>query len=295
MQNSEDRLGGAANVALNVQALGATVYLCSVVGEDANGHILQNLLKKRNLDASGLILSDARPTTVKTRVMAGNQQLLRVDQESSADLSAVEENSLLGIIRRRFAELDIDVVIFQDYNKGVLTPRLISETIGEAHQRQIPTAVDPKERHFWQYQGVTLFKPNLREMQEQTDFPMQADLQDLAKADALLRSRLHNQLTLITLSSKGLYLRGEGEGIIYPTFSRSIADVCGAGDTVISVAALALAAGLPVAQIAILANLAGGQVCERVGVVPVDLAQLELEFAVEGEALLTGKNGDAIY
>lgn len=277
-QGSEDRLGGAANVALNIRALGATPHLCSVLGEDENGRRFTELLPPQGIAGDGLLHSKDRVSTVKTRVIAQSQHLLRVDQEDTHALTANEEEALLERFYRIVREQPIDVLIFQDYNKGVLTPSLIESIIEEAKRRGIPTAVDPKFDNFWAFRGVTLFKPNLREIQHQLDLPIQLELADLQKAAAEIRRRLHHQFSLITLSERGLFIEADRDGSIIPTQPRTIADVCGAGDTVISVAALALALELPLQDMARLANLAGGQVCEKVGVVPVDKAQLQGEF-----------------
>lgn len=270
LRQEENRLGGAANVALNLRAMGAIPYLCSVVGQDGNGDTFLNLLPQHQLSAAGISRSRERCTTVKTRILAQNQQLLRVDREDLQDLSAEEESDLLALIQQILDEENIDLILFQDYNKGVLTSSLIQEIIAEAHARAIPTAVDPKKANFWAYRNTTLFKPNLREIQQQVDFRVTPDLATLDRATAVIRERLSNLYTMITLSDRGLYLHDGQQGIIVPTQARSIADVSGAGDTVISVAALALAAGMPTSWLAHLANAAGGQVVEKPGVVPVD-------------------------
>lgn len=277
-QGSEDRLGGAANVALNIKALGATPYLCSVLGQDDNGRRFQELLVPHSMSDSGLLFSDERKSTVKTRVIAQSQHLLRVDQEDTHPLSEEEATALLEKVGHLLNSRPIDVIIFQDYNKGVLTPKVIRDIIQQARRLNIPTAVDPKYDNFWAFRGVTLFKPNLREIQHQLDFAVSPEPASMQRAAAEIRRRLQNELTLITLSEKGLFIEADKTGDIVPTQARTIADVCGAGDTVISVAALALALGLPTEDIAHLSNLAGGQVCEKVGVVPLDKSQLKREF-----------------
>ena len=274
----EDRLGGAANVALNIKALGATPILCSVVGKDDNAESIFKLLPKSDLSAKGIIQSNDRPTTVKTRVIAQNQHLFRVDREVTTDLNAHEEAQLIDRIIEFLEQKTIDLILFQDYNKGVLSLNVIRTIVLQAIKRDIPTAVDPKFKNFWAYKHVTLFKPNLKEIKHQVDFDLQPNLNDLKKAAKLVRSRLGNQYTLITLSDKGLFLDQDSDAAIYPTQPRSIADVCGAGDTVIALASLGLALPYEMQDVAILANMAGGQVCERVGVVPVDKSQLEKEY-----------------
>lgn len=277
-QDDEDRLGGAANVALNIKALGATPYLFSVIGQDGNHKSFLSEMQRNGLDERGLLLSGERVTTVKTRVIAQNQHLLRVDKEDTHDLSDEETGQLAERLHACLEELNIDVIIFQDYNKGVLRPELIDTVIGIAEQRGIPTVVDPKFKNFWAYRRVTLFKPNLREIQDQLSFSVSPSAEDLLTATRVIRERLDNQISLITLSDKGLFVEKQGNYHLLPTQARNIADVCGAGDTVISIVSLALALGRPLAEIGHLANLAGGQVCEKVGVVPVDKDQLKREF-----------------
>lgn len=277
-QSEEDRLGGAGNVALNMISLGANPILCSVIGKDPESAHLSDLLPRNGLSADGLIHSAERPTTVKTRVMAQHQHLLRIDRESARDLSEEETGSLLGRVRELLGQRDIHLIVFQDYNKGVLTEEVIREVLSEARKRGIPTAVDPKKRNFWAYQGVSLFKPNLKEVRDSLPFPVEADPASLKAAAEYIRLKLQNEITLITLSEKGLYIEQGGEQELVGTRPRSIADVCGAGDTVISVAALGKAAGLDIGDIAHLANLAGGLVCEKAGVTPVDKSELIREY-----------------
>jgi len=278
LEGEDLRLGGAANVALNVKAMGANPILCSVVGNDEDGTIFRDLLPEYGMSNEGILHSTERRTSVKTRVMAGAQHLLRLDQEDTHDLSASEANQLLSAIRQVLDEQKIQVILFQDYNKGILSPPVIREVILEALKRDIPTAVDPKFQNFWAYKHITLFKPNLKEIRAQVPMKVQVNLDSLQKAAAYIQEQLGNQHTLITLSEKGLFLETAGQSAIIPTEPRAVADVCGAGDTVISIVALGLGLRLDLQEIALLANLAGGQVCEKVGVVPVDKVQLEQEY-----------------
>lgn len=287
-QDTEDRLGGAANVALNVKALGSVPILCSVTGSDEDGAILQHILQKLDLSSEGILASPERRSTVKTRVLGNHQQMLRIDKEDTHGLSSAEEMSLLHRIKGILETKKVQVIIFQDYNKGVLTPSVISGVLQLAKAQQIPTTVDPKKANFFAYRGVTLFKPNLKEIRDSAPFEVKPTLESLQNASAFLQEKLHNRLTMITLSEKGLYLADENEGgQLYPTIARNIADVSGAGDTVISVAALALGAGLPLGLMARLCNLAGGQVCEYPGVVPIDVRILAQELS---EAAITLHN-----
>jgi rfaE bifunctional protein kinase chain/domain len=278
LEGEDLRLGGAANVALNVRAMGATPILCSVVGDDEDGQVFRQLLPEYGMSNQSIILSKARRTTVKTRVMAGAQHLLRLDQEDTHDLNDAEAEQLLEVIEQVLDTQEIHVILFQDYNKGILTPKVIREVILESIRRGIPTAVDPKFNNFWAYKQITLFKPNLKEIRAQSPQPVQTNLASLQAAATYTKAQLGNQHTLITLSEKGLFLETGGRGSIIPTEPRAVADVCGAGDTVISIVALGLGLKLDLQETALLANLAGGQVCEKVGVVPVDKEQLQVEY-----------------
>ena len=278
LYNSDNRLGGAANVALNVQAMGAKAFLCSVIGKDENASMFLDLMPLEDLNALGLIQSNERRTTVKTRVIASNQHLLRVDTEDTHELSTVETTRFLQSIVSLLDDHKIDVILFQDYNKGVLTEEVIHSIIEEANRRNIPTAVDPKKDNFFAYQKTSLFKPNLKEVRDALPFDVHPNLDSLQKASNFLRKNLNHKNTLITLSEKGIFADDENESVILPTQPRNITDVCGAGDTVISIAALGLALGLNLKDIAVLTNLAGGQVCEKVGVVPVNKNQLKEEY-----------------
>ncbi|MEN0050453.1 MAG: bifunctional ADP-heptose synthase [Bacteroidota bacterium] len=279
LQASENRLGGAANVALNVKALGATPYLCSVVGDDKYGQLFQEILTEASISTKYISVSSQRRTTVKTRIIASNQHVLRVDEEDTKNLSEDEQEDYLSIIKELLDQKEIQVILFQDYNKGVLNTRTIREIILEGIKRDIPTVVDPKFKNFWEYKRVNLFKPNLREIAAKVPFEVKADLESLKKATQYIKQQIGNHHTMITLSSQGIFVDEKG-GKISPTKQRAIADVCGAGDAVISAAALGLACGMELSKIVQLANLAGGQVCERVGVSPVDLKQLKKEYKV---------------
>ena len=280
LRNIENRLGGAANVALNIKAMGATPYLFSVNGSDTEGDDFLNLMTKNDLPTVGILISDQRVTTVKTRIMAGTQQMLRVDNEMTNDLDEAFRLIFLAKIKDFLEKQNIDVIIFQDYNKGVLSLATIQDIMTEAIKRGIPTAVDPKRHNFLNYKNATLFKPNLKEIRDAVPFDIKPELDSLQQATAFLNDTLANRYTMITLSSRGLFLNDthtEGSKI-YPTQPRNIADVSGAGDSVISVAALCLALDLDRDTIAQLSNLAGSQVCEVAGVVPVNREQLKQEW-----------------
>ena len=278
VRGEDTRLGGAANVALNVQALGAKPVLCSVIGKDAHTNTLIGLLKKQNMSRDGMVVSDKRICTVKTRMIGNNHQLLRVDTEETGSLTKQERASLIAKIKKLIAKAD--VVIFEDYDKGVIDEEVINATVKAAAKRKIPVVVDPKKVNFLNYKGVTLFKPNLKELKEglklDTDLSNNKNLSDaILKLQKLLKAKM----VMATLSEKGVVIT-EGNKLIHePAHVRTIADVSGAGDTVVSVAALALATGCTPQQVAALSNLAGGLVCEEVGVVPVNVKQFAEEAA----------------
>lgn len=269
VRKKEIRLGGAANVALNIQALDAAPIVCSVIGDDSDGEALLDLLNRSGISVEGIVRSRYRITTNKERYMSGSQHLLRVDNEMDGDLNASDQEELLFRIRDLVPKCD--VVIFQDYDKGVLNPIIISKTIAYAAENNIPVVVDPKKRNFLSYKNVSLFKPNLKEIREglKIDFDP-GDNDQLQRAVCLLKEKLQAEAALLTLSDKGVYIDDGREKILIPAHLRSISDVSGAGDTVISIAALCVALRLPSQFLAELSNLGGGLVCEHVGVVPVD-------------------------
>ncbi len=279
LNQTDDRLGGASNVALNVQALGAQVFLIGATGNDENAQIFQNLLKKHQLSSIGIIKDPFRPTTIKTRVISNGQQLLRIDQESTEDIKPDIENKILDVFHKILSNHVPDVIIFQDYNKGVLTKKLIKNLISTTNLRNIPTIIDPKDHNFYEYKGCTLFKPNLKEIRAKVPFTIQSNqLIDLNKANDFVKKKLQNQITIITLSEWGIYLNNQIEHHICPVTKKEIVDVCGAGDTVLSILALCLASNINLETMGILANIAGGQVCSNIGVVPVNKKELIEEY-----------------
>jgi len=277
VESREKRLGGAANVALNIQALGATPILCSIVGVDEEGKIFKELLKKRGITSKGILSSQHRVTTVKNRVISGSQQMLRIDHETDKPLELLEEKSFIQSIQNIVNE--IDLVIFEDYDKGCLNENIIQEVISYCNNKNVPTAVDPKKKNFNAYKNCTLFKPNLKELKEglKVDFDIKNE-NEFNNAVNQLNRNLTFQKALITLSERGVYLYdSHNKDIQIPAHIRNIADVSGAGDTVISIAGLCLALGLNNTFLAELANLGGGIVCESLGVVPIDRKRLMKE------------------
>lgn len=275
VDKKEDRLGGAANVALNIQAMGATPVLCAVVGADKNGKLFSDLLKKQKISAQAIINSKERITTVKTRIIGNNHQMLRVDEEINSPLNKKETESILETIKKLISTQKIDVIIFEDYDKGCLTPEVIKGVLSYASKKNIPTAVDPKKNNFWEYSGVTLFKPNLKELKEglKSDFD-HSNSKELGKVVSGFIQKQKIEMALVTLSDKGMYTHSGSVKEIIPAHVRTISDVSGAGDTVISIAALCVALKLNPVLTATLANLAGGLVCEQTGVVPINKKQL---------------------
>ena len=278
LQNSENRLGGAANVALNIKALGANPILCSVIGKDEFGSHLLDILPKHGITTKGIIQSDNRVTTVKTRVIASNQHILRVDTEDTHDLDNKERQRLLNNIVSIIESKSPDVILFQDYNKGVLSEQIISDIMLIAVKQDIKTVVDPKLKNFFAYKKATLFKPNLKEVKDAININFPKSNSFLHNATQYLREKAGVENIIITLGEKGMYINDGKLQVSIPTQARDIADVCGAGDTVVSVAALGIGIEMSLENIAILANLAGGIVCEQVGVVPIDLNQLKEEY-----------------
>ncbi len=271
----ENRLGGAANVALNVQALGATPILCSVIGKDEKGDILKKLVEKRNLSNIGLLSNKKRRTTIKSRIISSNQHLLRVDEEDVENLQSDIENEFIIHIIKLLKNHKISTVIFEDYDKGVITKRVIEKTVSFCQKKNIPILVDPKKRNFNYYNNVTLLKPNFKEFIEGLNIDInKSNIKSIFKASKELSKKLNSKYIMITLSELGVFIFDNDNYFHIQAEIRDIADVSGAGDTVISTAALCLAAGLSSYDIAKISNLAGGLVCEKVGVVPINKKQL---------------------
>lgn len=272
----ENRLGGAGNVVLNVASLGAKPLVFSVIGDDSTGSSLLDILREAGLSVDGIIQEAGRPTTVKERVIAGSQQLLRVDSETEKAISSTSVSALLAAVKAAIS--NVDVIIFEDYDKGVLSAGLIQEVMVMAKAAGIPTVVDPKKKNFFAYQGATLFKPNLHELRDGLGLDS-SDLSSLALPATVKKFKESQNFEglFVTLSERGVYMDFRSELVAIPAHIRQIADVSGAGDTVISIAACALAAGASPAQIAELANLGGGLVCEFLGVVPIEVNLLKRE------------------
>lgn len=273
-------LGGASNVAMNVLALGAQPVLCALVGNDDDGKRLMQRLDELGMSKDGIVISNDRPTTVKTRVIASHQHVVRVDEESDKEANDNEKKLLSERIEKLLPQCQ--VVIFEDYDKGVLSEKIIAQATALAGKHNIPTIVDPKKRNFLSYNNVTLFKPNLKELREGLKIELSAGNQDQVKhATAMLKEKLGAKGVMVTLSEHGVYIDYQNQKIKLPAHEREIADVSGAGDTVVSVAALCTALNLDAKMIASLSNLAGGLVCQHVGAVPIDKKELMKEAQKE--------------
>lgn len=276
--SQENRLGGAANVALNIQSLGATPILCAVIGSDDRSKIFYELLGKQSMTSIGIIEDNERMTTMKTRIISNDQQMLRVDREIDKPISSLVEKQFSMNINKILCENNISAIIFEDYDKGSITPNIIASVVAKAKELSIPVLVDPKKRNFLAYDYVTLFKPNFKELNEGLKIEAtKTNPEGLFKAAQVLHKEKNIELVMITLSEAGVFISNGSEYKIIPAHFRSITDVSGAGDTVISVAALCLAAGLNPFATSAVANLAGGLVCEKVGVVPIEKSLLKEE------------------
>ena len=267
IEKHEKRLGGAANVAKNIASLGATPILCSVIGDNDQGFF--ELMNKQGLCTKG-VLQENRKTTVKTRIISNNKHQIRVDEE---DLFPIQTEQLF--INNTIALMEsVSVIILQDYNKGVLTPTVIEKIINAAKSKHIPVAVDPKKDNFWAYQGVDLFKPNLKELNDAYDTQVAGtNIADIEKQTKNLQKKLKAKTILLTLSENGIF-HLSNESLHQAAFERNIVDVSGAGDSVIAAAALGLSIGLTTQEICTISNLSGGLVCEKAGITPIQKEKL---------------------
>ena len=283
LQRKETRVGGAANVALNLRALGAPTTVFAVIGNDLEGKDLKGLLETEGIDTSYIHTSASRVTTNKVRIMGRNQQMMRLDHENTHDINAAESKALLDNFYAYVEKEQPALIILEDYNKGVLTAEMIEAIIAYCNQKGIPTAVDPKQKNFLAYKNCTLFKPNLKEVKEglKIEIP-NIDLANMQQVHTALHAALNHSISFITLSEHGVYFAQGDKQQLIPTHIRNIADVSGAGDTVIAVASLVYAYSKDIALAAEMANIAGGLVCELVGTAPID----KILLANEVEKLL---------
>lgn len=282
LQQAEYRLGGAGNVARNLAALGARVSIFAAVGEDENANVLCDKLQEQKIDCEGIMHLENYRTTVKTRLLGGTQQLLRVDDEEYRELTSGEMTRFLKDLEAFIEKQEPDGIILQDYNKGLLSADLIGGILDLAKKNDVKVAVDPKFANFLAYQSVFLFKPNLRELEAALPFRLETTMDGLKRATSYLREKLNAGSFCITLSERGIYLDNGKSTILAPAQARRVVDVCGAGDAVISVLFLAALSGAGPEEMGRIANLAGGQVCGKVGVAPVDKSELQAEYEKQG-------------
>ncbi len=275
LNKKEYRIGGAGNVALNCQSLGADVNIISVTGNDTEGLLLTELFDSNGIGTNYLVKSHNRQTTSKTRIISRNQQMMRLDDEITDPLNEQDEKRLLDQVRNYIAKEDPDILIIEDYNKGVMTENVIREVIGLCRKAGVLTAVDPKRKNFFLYQQSDIFKPNLKEVKEAFNLlAEEITLPLLEKIHKELQQQLHHRISLITLSEKGVFYQLDDKAAVIPSHLRNISDVSGAGDTVIAVASLVYAVTKNVHLMAEVANIAGGLVCEEVGTASVSKERL---------------------
>ena len=278
LKSKEYRLGGAANVALNLLSLGAQVDMYAVMGNDEDGQQLALMMQENNIGTAGVLQVPNRITTNKIRVVSRSQHLLRIDHEVATDLEEPLEAQFIAQTMAAFAAKPPQVVIFEDYNKGVLTKNVIEALITYCRQHDILTTVDPKRKNFFAFKGVDVFKPNLKEVKEALNIIEKVGtLESLSRIHYLLQQQLQHHISFITLSELGVFVQQEEDALLLPAFIRNIADVSGAGDTVIAVASLVYAATKNRQLMAQVANLAGGIVCEQVGTVAISKTKLLAE------------------
>lgn len=270
----EDKPGGAANVALNITSLGSNSILLGIAGRDNEGSLLLDLLDKEGVKTQYILRTKDRPTTVKTRIMASGQHVLRIDEEFCGFINSETEQQLKNRFDDLTNNIEIDAVIFQDYNKGLLTCDLISYIIDKCRKKGILTAVDPKYDNFLCYKNIDFFKPNLKELSRILNMSIKADPDKLNEASEYLREKLYFKNLFVTLGDKGIFYHNEKGSKLVPTEKRSIVDVSGAGDVVISVATLLFLMKLDIKKIAAISNIAGGLACEKLGVATISKEQL---------------------
>ena len=272
VENEFYRFGGAANVIFNISTLGGIPFPVGIIGHDVFGTIFSSLLNEAGIKIEGIIVDESRPTTAKTRVIADHQHLVRIDRESKSYINREIQNKLIAYVEENIKSLD--GIILQDYNKGVLTPSLIGKVISLAKKYKVLVTVDPKFNNFFLFKYVDVFKPNRKEAEDILGVKIKSD-EDISKAGKKLLEKLKAKNVLLTLGEGGIavFKSGQKEKRM-PTKARKVADVSGAGDTVISTLTMAIAAGADIYEACYLANYAGGLVCEEMGIVPIALDKL---------------------
>lgn len=272
MESEQTRLGGAANVAMNIRSLGGEPFLIGVVGDDSSGKRLRDILTESKFPSGGIVTDPSRPTTVKTRIIAHGQHVVRIDRESRNDIAPDIQERILKVLQENIAS--IDGIIIEDYNKGVVVKSLITQTIDFLRKSKKIIAVDPKFNNFFEYRNVSIFKPNRKEAEEALGTKLRSE-EDVLGAGKEILNRLHVEHVLLTRGEMGMSLFESSGNVFHtPTKARNVADVSGAGDTVIATLTLAMAGGATVREAATLANYAGGVVCGYVGIVPIQRDEL---------------------
>ncbi len=266
------RFGGAANCALNIASLCGIPEPIGVIGYDNFGTIFTSLLSESNISSKGIFVDETRPTTAKTRVIADKQHVVRIDKESKQYLNSDLSEKMYAYLNTIIES--IDAIILQDYNKGVLSEQFIQKVISLSHKKNKLVTVDPKFNNFFSYKNVTVFKPNRKEAEDVLGIKIRSD-QDVSYAGKLLIEKLDAKYVLLTLGAEGIavFEKNKPERRM-STKARKVADVSGAGDTVISTLTMALAAGADIIEASYLANYAAGIVCEEVGIVPIEYDKL---------------------
>lgn len=265
--SSKENLGGAGNVAANINSMNSKAYLIGVIGKDIYGDSIKELCGEVGIDTDGILIDTSRPTTIKTRLY-DNDQIIRFDKESINPIASNLEENILLHCENLCNKINIDGIILQDYNKGVLTKRLINEILNRAKHRNIPVFVDPKKDNFFEYKNVTLFKPNLREIN------WALPSLNYREAAQTILDQLKCKLSVITLSEKGIYTKSADSENHSPSLVKNVVDVCGAGDTVIAILSLTYLSKCNMIQMTYLANLAAANVCRKTGVLPIEYEKL---------------------
>jgi D-glycero-beta-D-manno-heptose-7-phosphate kinase len=282
LKSAENKLGGAANVCLNIKTLGGKPHLIGVIGDDDTGRILAGEMKSLRIDTSGLITDKKRPTTCKTRVISDSHHLIRIDSESKQDIDSDTENKIFRKLER--ISRSTNYIILQDYNKGVLTKSLIKRVIEFAGKKKIKILVDPKFENFFEFRNTYIFKPNRKEIEDAFGRKAKSS-EDLNRIVKELMKRLKCDNVVLTLGEEGMRIyENTGKKLkmeSIKTHARKVADVSGAGDTVISTIAFCLAGGASIYEAVFISNVAAGKVVEEVGIVPIHRNDLMKQFEIE--------------
>ncbi|MEZ4908105.1 MAG: bifunctional ADP-heptose synthase [Saprospiraceae bacterium] len=272
--STTNKPGGAANVALNIKAMGSTPYLIGLLGEDVEGSELENILNSKDISTDFIVKSNTRPTTTKTRIMSSGQHILRIDEEDIENINAEIRKKIIDKFDDLTDSTTIHGIIFQDYDKGLLDDEIIKYIIRKSKEKNIFTAVDPKFRNFLSYKNVDFFKPNLKEIGDYVQLPKDITIEKLNNAYQFLKSSINPEKIFITLSDKGIYYNSQLKNGILPASRREIVDVSGAGDVVISISTILFLMNTDIEKIACISNIAGGIACGHLGVAVVSKEEI---------------------